>query len=558
VLSLERSFADAIAAIEAAAELPEDKRRHWVCSLRQIAKWLDRPVETIAARLTSIALAMNQLHHARLGVTAKTLANHRSNVRVALRWFGTEKGVPTRGMPLTAEWAVLQTLVKDKGQRARLSGLMRFCSAKGIAPTAVDDAVIENLLRYRAQTTELATGVAAQRSIARTWNANVGKTEGWPPQRLTEPPLKAAEGPTWENYPDGLRSDVDNYLAGLSKFRKGMTGKRIRPCKSSTIKTRRAELIAVAKMAVRQGIPIETLTSFRAMLDPDVVDRVINAFWQQNGAEPKVFTIDLAWKLLAIARTTGCLDEPALGRLDDVRATLEEYRRSGLTPKNLDIIRHVLTDDIWSDVASLPWVLMKEARLLQDHAPVKAAVTAQIAVAIAILTFAPVRLSNLTAIRLDENLTKPGGFGSTYWLKFRAYDVKNRVDLNFQFDKSLTDLIDEYVHDFRPALMRGFNTPLLFPGAAGNLKTANMFSTQITDRIQKATGLRITVHQFRHAATAIYLKHHPGDYETVRRTLGHKNIQTTINFYCGLGTIQATEQFAEIVRRHVKFEPEDA
>src|ERR1700678_3284748 len=146
---LERSFADAIAAIEAAAELPEDKRRHWVCSLRQIAKWLDRPVETIAARLTSIALAMNQLHHARLGVTAKTLANHRSNVRVALRWFGTEKGVPTRGMPLTAEWAVLQTLVKDKGQRARLSGLMRFCSAKGIAPTAVDDAVIENLLRYR-------------------------------------------------------------------------------------------------------------------------------------------------------------------------------------------------------------------------------------------------------------------------------------------------------------------------------------------------------------------------------------------------------------------------
>src|ERR1700690_1503505 len=54
---LERSFADAIAAIESVSALPENKRRHWSCSLRQIAKWLDRPVETIAARLTSIALA---------------------------------------------------------------------------------------------------------------------------------------------------------------------------------------------------------------------------------------------------------------------------------------------------------------------------------------------------------------------------------------------------------------------------------------------------------------------------------------------------------------------
>ena len=42
------------------------------------------------------------------------------------------------------------------------------------------------------------------------------------------------------------------------------------------------------------------------------------------------------------------------------------------------------------------------------------------------------------------------------------------------------------------------------------------FSKQVTERIQKTTGLRITVHQFRHAAAAIYLKHHPGNYEHIR------------------------------------------
>ena len=35
-------------------------------------------------------------------------------------------------------------------------------------------------------------------------------------------------------------------------------------------------------------------------------------------------------------------------------------------------------------------------------------------------------------------------------------------------------------------------------------------------------------------AGAVYLKHHPGDYETVRRFLGHRNIRTTVKFYCGL------------------------
>ena len=80
-------------------------------------------------------------------------------------------------------------------------------------------------------------------------------------------------------------------------------------------------------------------------------------------------------------------------------------------------------------MVSLPNVLMQQARAAKDHAPIKAAVTAQLAVAIAILTFAPVRLSNLVSIELDKNLIKPGGLNTAYWLVFPHYDVKNRVDL---------------------------------------------------------------------------------------------------------------------------------
>ena len=68
---------------------------------------------------------------------------------------------------------------------------------------------------------------------------------------------------------------------------------------------------------------------------------------------------------------------------------MEEYRQSGLTEKNLAVIRQVLSGSIWREVVRLPDQLMAEARLLKEHAPVKAALRAQLAVAIALLTVAP-------------------------------------------------------------------------------------------------------------------------------------------------------------------------
>src|SRR5205814_5313350 len=130
-----------------------------------------------------------------------------------------------------------------------------------------------------------------------------------------------------------------------------------------------------------------------------------------------------------------------LERLDDIRANLEDYRRSGMTEKNLKLIRLVLTDGIWDEVTALPNVLMQQARTLKDHAPIKAALTAQLAVAIGILSVAPVRLTNLVSIELGKNLNKPGGFNSPYWLVFPHYDVKNRINLEFMFDDALTELI---------------------------------------------------------------------------------------------------------------------
>ncbi len=118
----------------------------------------------------------------------------------------------------------------------------------------------------------------------------------------------------------------------------------------------------------------------------------------------------------------------------------------------------------------------------------------------------------------------------------------------------MTKVIEEYAHDFRPSLMRGSNEDWLFPGRSNDHKEKLSFSSQIVERIQASTGLRVTVHQFRHAAAAIILKHRPGEYELVRRILAHKSVQSTMAFYCSLETTQASEIFTDIVRRRLDSE----
>jgi integrase len=549
---IEPSFADAIAIITAAQELAEQTRRHWVImtSLRSIARGLDRPLETIPARYSGVRADLAQLHPVTLGLTPKTLHNHRSNVKSALLWLAREKGIPEHGAPLTASWEALRAKISNALIRMRLASLMRFCSASGIKPAEVDEAVVERFLAYRVSVGSRVDD-SFRRLLARAWNANVKVIPGWPTRRLTEPPVKATVEVAWEEFPAGLRRDVDCYLAGLTRVRKSRSGQRIRPLKASTLSTRRAEIAAAARTAVKVGVPIQDLDSLAALLAPDVAEKILDAYWSRNGQKPKQFTIRLAGRFLGIARETKCLDEAACERLDELRRALDDHWEGGLTEKNIAFLRQVLSPGVWRRVVRLPLEMIAAARSRRPQMPVRAAVTAQLAVAIAIESVAPVRLANLTAIRLGTNLIKPGGPDSNYWLVFPDYDVKNRVKLEYPLEEYVSRVIDAYVHDFRPGLLRGSNEDWLFPGQRGGHKGKISFSGQITKRIYQATGLRMTVHQFRHAAGALILKHRPGEYELVRQILGHRSVQTTINAYVGLESIRASEIFGGIVKQQL-------
>ena len=276
---------------------------------------------------------------------------------------------------------------------------------------------------------------------------------------------------------------------------------------------------------------------------------VLEAYTGNGGKPPGRYVIELAGKLLSIARTVA-MGEEQIAALDDIRYEYEQFRIDGMTEKNLAVIRAVLTSDVWRRVKDLPERLLFDAKRSLNRNPKKAAALAAVAIEILILTRAPVRVGNLMSIRLGHNLIRPGGSKDRYLLQFPHYDVKNRIDLTFPLTLLTTEMVDEFIQVFRPYLGESHRGDWLFPGRAKN-RSAHHASEMIAKTLEKEVGLRVTAHQFRHAAAAIILKKRPGEYGYVQRVLGHRSESTTRRFYIALESFSATEMFGELVENEL-------
>ena len=198
----EPSFADAIAAIEKADELSPAQKRHWSTSLRQMGRYLDRPLALIPTRIAAIGPAVKELHPARLWVNAKTFANHRANARTALLWFNKQMPDSGRKSPMDPCYRWLLQQVDDRYARDMLSPFFRFLSAQGIQLQDVRDSHVEAFQAYRRDTSFGKVKRSQHRALVRHWNAYAARIAGWPKIELTEPAYaKRFTGPAWEDFP---------------------------------------------------------------------------------------------------------------------------------------------------------------------------------------------------------------------------------------------------------------------------------------------------------------------------------------------------------------------
>ena len=306
---------------------------------------------------------------------------------------------------------------------------------------------------------------------------------------------------------------------------------------SVTVRDRRTRLRRIASAAVLNGIAAERLKSIADLVEPDVAEAGFHFFLNRSDERTTVDIHQNAKLLWTLAKHWVGVDSLHLEALARFKKRLDPGR-CGMTKKNRDTLRRFNDPGLVQGILRLPEEIF--GRLNLDKSPgLRQAVELQVALAVAILIVAPIRIKNLASIHLDHNLIRTG---SATHLFFSAEDVKNDVELEFPLPERIQNLLNRYIHEVRPVLVRA-PSDWLFPGESTGHKGKSLLSSQIADLVERELGVRLTAHQYRHLTAYLYLKQNPGGYEVVRRLLGHRSIATTMEFYTWMETADAVRHF---------------
>jgi integrase len=250
--------------------------------------------------------------------------------------------------------------------------------------------------------------------------------------------------------------------------------------------------------------------------------------------------------LIGIGKHHLQLPPARLDKLRLIRKRVGTPRQVRMTDNNLALLQqfrdgrnrrafYSMAPDIFAEIRGKP--VTKRTALL-----------AQIAVAHAILTNAPMRFSNLLDLDFERHM-RPKGTGprATWIVSVPRDEVKNEQHLEFELSVATAAMLRLYRERYRPVLAEAQGSTLLFPGRKGGHKHHVTLAQQLCRMVRARTGIRLHPHLYRHIAAYIYLRAHPGDFETVRQLLGHTSIDTTRRFYADFDRSFAQHQYLKVL-----------
>lgn len=485
-----------------------------------------------------------QLHD----LTKNRWSNIVSLVNRALIQAGIEVHRGRRTTPRSEEWQLLYDRLPDRSLQHGLSRFTRWASAMAIGPGDVDAETFE---RFRVFLEEMSTCTMPRERwhvARRAWNRAVDTVPGWPGERVPGPLETARQNLTWDDFPASVRAEKDDYACHRTKVSARRRRKGQRPLKKGTVRQHLDSWRCLASRLADGGyIEPDKIEHLLDVLRPDLVDGGLDRM--MDGQDPD----DVPWSVVMISQAAVSMARFLGAPEGDVRALEEiakDYRHhpTGMCENNRRKLAPLEDEETRCRLLELPVVLTHEFR--SRKAPtVRDAQQMQLAVAIEILLMAPMRVGNLAMLELEEHVTWSGP-GRTGQLRIHLDKsvVKNNTDLNFVLPEESTALVNTYIERFRP-LLADEGTMQLFVSQTGRAKGAHALSKQISKTIKRRLGLDVHAHLLRHFAVYNYLREHPEDYETPRRMLSHKSIETTTHAYAGLETEHSIARYDDIVLR---------
>ena len=537
------TLADVVLALEGATDLPPDRRRDLLSACRRIAALLQTTPEHLPASLAELRPRLSRVLPAAHGLSSKTWQNLRSNLIAAIKRT-VPSGTPRRPQA-AAGWQRLRGLLSDKRLQNGLSRFIGFCRREGVAPDQVTDAVADSFARHLSEGTLVSKPEVVHRCACRLWN-EASALPDWPQIRLTVPPCRkpGTTGSLTTALPQSFHQDLEqhlDWLAGRDRFAELPPPTACRP---RTIAERRKLMLLAASALIAGGRPPEQIGRLADLTTPDRVKAVLQHYLAKNGGTITPIARGLATALIGVAKDWVRVTPELLAQLKELRRRLGRSP-TGLTSKNRNTLRELSDPAARQRLFTLPQRLIEQATASARN-PKRAAVSAQLGLAIDILLHAPIRMNNLVDLRLDRNLVRPGGRRGLWHLVLSGEQVKNGEPLEYELPPDTTRLLDLYLTQFRSLLDPG-DSQFLFVVRGGQQKHQYTLSQQLKQLFEKHVGVHITPHQFRHFAAKLMLEHSPGAFAATSQLLGHRNLQTTLKFYTGIDTLTAGRHFDRIL-----------
>jgi len=186
-------------------------------------------------------------------------------------------------------------------------------------------------------------------------------------------------------------------------------------------------------------------------------------------------------------------------------------------------------------------------RLLSDGSETRTADLAiRDALLIGILICCPIRLKNLSSIRIGEHLQR---VGDEWHLSFRADETKNYQDLTFVLPPFLEPMLEHYLSKVRPRFPGADGNASLFLSLKGNPLAYESIYGRVILGTKRLFGVDINPHAFRTISATFLSECSARDALFARPLLGHRSPATTEKHYIRASKLEASVRVSDALIR---------
>jgi integrase len=508
--------------------------------------------QTIGAKLDAI-------NPIAAGIDWKTFANIRyhfvSAVRKSRLLPGLNAGPGCSKDPLAPAWAALTAQLRDQRARFGSSRLAHWASRRGIAPDQVNDQVIESF------TAELRNGSLRRgqnrlhRVTTTIWNEIAARLPELNIRPVSVPPSRRRYTRIDKSLvPATFRHDLEKYVAWCAvtdEFADDARGKAFKP---GTCQILRGQIDAAFTALVNSGIDPPSIQSLADLVSVEAVRNILRHRYEAVGRRrDNSYNIGMATALVHIARDWVKADPHTLTKLKRFASKVRPRSTGDMTDKNKRLLRQFDDPDVVQRLLKLPELLWLEVK--SPKKPTRSTLArAQAAIAIACLTYMPLRLVNLTALTFDVHLFLHDGARAVSTLEIPAAEVKNERAIAFDIPPHIAKMLIEYRDNIAPKLI-GHRPARVFVNRDGTPKTFQTVRYLITTYLAQRAGITLNPHAFRHLSGKLLLDELPGGHARLKDLLGHSRIETTIRHYAGIRTRQAGQHHMQLLDKARTYQP---